>query len=123
MRIFNSSIVRRRWTNWMIASVVVLGLGESKLIGLVTFEGLTATTHASFQSKRAEQKSPRDLNYPSSTVTAREASCGNPRLLEPWRRGFLAFRVPCPWSGLLCVPVHAYESPRAPPREEPTFSA
>ncbi len=123
MRIFNSSIVRRRWTNWMIASVVVLGLGESKLIGLVTFEIVNPGSYASFQSKRAEQKSPRDLNYPSSTVTAREASCGAPRLLEPWRRGFLAFQISAPWSDSLRLSVHSYESPRAPPREGSSLSA
>jgi len=123
MRIFNSSIVRRRWTNWMIASVVVLGLGESKLIGLVTFDGLTSGFHASFQSKRAEQKTPRDLNYPASTVTAREASCGNPRTIEPWRRNFLTLLAPQSWGDSICLFVQCYESPRAPPREGPIFSA
>ena len=107
----------------MIASVVVLGLGESKLIGLVTFEGLTTSFHASFQSKRAEQKSPRDLNYPSSTVTVREAACGNSRILQSWQRGFLTCLVPRPRSDLLCLPLHAYESPRAPPREGSQLSA
>jgi hypothetical protein len=116
MRIFNSSIVRRRWTNWMIASVVVLGLGESKLIGLVTFDGFTSSFQASFQSKRAEQKTPRDLNNPAQTLTARESACGQPRAIELWRRDFVAVLTPQPWNDLLCLPVHSYESPRAPPR-------
>jgi hypothetical protein len=123
MRIFNSSIARRRWANWMIASVVVLGLGESKLIGLVTFEGLTASSHAAFQSKRAEQKTPRDLNNPSSSLTAREASCGTPRVVESWHRDFLALLLPRSWNNSLCLSVHSYESPRAPPREGLNLSA
>jgi len=121
MRIFNSSIVRRRWTNWLIASVVVLGLGESKLIGLVTFDGLASGLHASFQSKRAEQKSPRDLNYPTSTVTAREAACHYSRGMEPWRRDLLSLFISQPWRDSICLFVQCYESPRAPPREGSIF--
>ena len=105
----------------MIASVVVLGLGESKLIGLVTFDGLGSSFHASFQSKRAEQKSPRDLNYPTSTVTAREAACNSSRALNPWRRDLLSLLVPQPWRDSICLFVQCYESPRAPPREGSIF--
>ena len=123
MRIFNSATVRRRWTNWVIASVVVLGLGESKLIGLVTFDGLAAGIHASFQNKRAEQKSPRDINNPAPTITAREATCNNPRVLEPWRRGLASILVSRQWPDSLCLPVQSYESPRAPPWVERTLFA
>src|SRR5579871_6912950 len=69
---FNTSTSRRRWTSWIIASVIVLGMGESKLIGLVTFDGLDAGMKAVFQSKRAEQKAPRDLNNSSQSATVRE---------------------------------------------------
>ena len=101
----------------MIASVVVLGLGESKLIGLVTFDGLSSGFHASFQSKRAEQKSPRDLNYPTSTVTAREATCSYSRAMDPSRRDLLSRLISLPWRDSICLFVQCYESPRAPPRE------
>ena len=121
MRIFNTSSACKRWTGWMIASVVVLGLGESKLIGLVTFDGFTTSFHASFQNKRAEQKAPRDLNYSAQTPTIREASCGNARTLGPRKRGFYSMVVARPWTHSLCLPVHSYESPRAPPREGISF--
>ncbi len=118
MRIFNSATVRRRWTNWVIASVVVLGLGESKLIGLVTFDGLASGFHASFQNKRAEQKSPRDINNPSPTITSRDASCLGPRALEPRKRESYSSLLPVRWAESLCLPVQSYESPRAPPWRE-----
>jgi hypothetical protein len=121
MRIFNTTSACKRWTGWMIASVVVLGLGESKLIGLVTFDGFTTSTHASFQNKRAEQKTPRDLNNSAQTSTTREASFGNARALDPWKRSFHSMFVARPWSHFLCLPVHSYESPRAPPREGISF--
>ena len=120
MRIFNTSSACKRWTGWMIASVVVLGLGESKLIGLVTFDGFTTSFHASFQTKRAEQKTPRDLNNSSQAPTIREASCGNARALEPWKRSYYSMVVARPTHSL-CLPVHSYESPRAPPREGISF--
>ena len=57
MRIFNTPTAsRRRWTGWMIASVVVLGLGESKLIGLATSDSFTSGIRASFQSTIALSK-------------------------------------------------------------------
>jgi len=121
MRIFNTSTARKRWTGWMIASVVVLGLGESKLIGLVTFDGFTTSFHASLQNKRAEQKTPRDLNNTAQTPTIREALCGNARALEPWKRNLYSLIVARPWTHSLCLPVHSYESPRAPPREGISF--
>jgi hypothetical protein len=120
MRIFNTTSACKRWTGWMIASVVVLGLGESKLIGLVTFDGFTTSSHASFQNKRAEQKTPRDLNNSAQTPTIRELSSGNARALEPWKRSFHSMVVARP-AHSLCLPVHSYESPRAPPREGISF--
>ena len=117
MRIFNTSTARKRWTGWMIASVVVLGLGESRLIGLVAFDGFTTSFHASFQNKRAEQKTPRDLNNTSQAPTVRETACGSPKSLEPWKRTFHSALVVGARDDSLCLPVQSYESPRAPPRE------
>lgn len=103
----------------MMASVLVLGMGESKLIGLVTFDGLASQfLHTSFQTKRAEQKSPRDISNPAATLTARDPLCANPRALEPWRRGFVAPVSPRAWDDSLCLPLQSYESPRAPPWRE-----
>jgi hypothetical protein len=121
MRIFNTSTARKRWTGWMIASVVVLGLGESRLIGLVAFDGFTTSFHASFQNNRAEQKTPRDLNNTSQAPTVRETACGTPKSLDPWKRTFHSLLVVGPWNESLRLPVQSYESPRAPPREGFSF--
>ncbi len=122
MRIFNTSTSRRRWASWVVASVVVLGMGESKLIGLVTFEGFNSSVHAAFQSKRAEQKTPRDLNNPSQSTTVREASLGQARIFEPWRQGYVGSVVALNWPRTVFPSVQSDESPRAPPREGPLFS-
>jgi hypothetical protein len=88
---------------------------------LVTFDGFTTGFHASLQNKRAEQKTPRDLNNTAQTPTLREALCGNARALEPWKRNLYSLIVARPWTHSLCLPVHSYESPRAPPREGISF--
>lgn len=99
----------------MIASVVVLGLGESKLIGLAATEGITSGIHAAFQSNRAEQKAPRDLNNSTQAFTLRETLCGSARdvgqVQPPQPERLLALR----WFQSLCLPFHSHESPRAPP--------
>jgi hypothetical protein len=116
MPIFNTPTVYRRWTGWMIASVVVLGLGESRLIGLVTSGGIKPGIHASFQTNRAEQKAPRDLNNSIPAVTVRETLNGSTRTVDEMSHPRPQPMRVVAWSHLLCLPFHAYESPRAPPR-------
>jgi hypothetical protein len=99
----------------MIASVVVLGLGESKLIGLVT-TGFTSGVHAAFQNNRAEQKAPRDLNSSTQSVTVRAVLGGTPRVTDQIQHPRPEPIRVSSWSHLLCLPFHSYESPRAPPR-------
>ena len=99
----------------MIASVVVLGLGESKLIGLVTSD-ITSGIHAAFQNNRAEQKAPRDLNNSTQAITVREALSGPARVADQIQHPRPEPMRVSSWSHLLCLPFHAYESPRAPPR-------
>jgi hypothetical protein len=99
----------------MIASVVVLGLGESKLIGLVITEGITSGIHTAFQSNRAEQKAPRDLNNSAQTLTLRQTLLG-PLRIDQVHHPRPARVLVLPWFQSLCLPFHAYESPRAPPR-------
>jgi hypothetical protein len=99
----------------MIASVVVLGLGESKLIGLVTTEGFTSGIHAAFQNNRAEQKAPRDLNSSTQSLNVRETLGGNPRVAVDVPRPRPERVLALPWFCSLCLPFHSYESPRAPP--------
>ncbi len=106
----------------MIASVVVLGMGESKLIGLVTFEGFNSSIHAAFQSKRAEQKTPRDLNNPGQGTTVREAFFGQARALEPWTQGYVSCVLAPNRPRTYFPSVQSDESPRAPPREGSTLS-
>jgi hypothetical protein len=115
MRIFNTSTSRRRWASWIVASVVVLGMGESKLIGLVTFEGFNSSIHAAFQSKRAEQKTPRDLNNPGQSATVREAFFGQARGLEPWGQNYVSSMIAQEWARTVFPSVQSDESPRAPP--------
>jgi hypothetical protein len=116
MRIFNTPTLGRRWTGWMIASVVVLGLGESKLIGLVTSEGLPSGIHVAFQTNRAEQKAPRDLTNSTQVSTLRETLVNGPRAADAVQHPRpQPMRMPA-WSHLLCLPFHSHESPRAPPR-------
>jgi hypothetical protein len=115
MRIFNTPTACRRWTGWMIASVVVLGLGESKLIGFVTSDGIASGIHTAFQSNRAEQKAPRDLNNSAQTFTLRETLVGSTRV-DQLQHPRPVRVLMLPWFQSLCLPFHAYESPRAPPR-------
>jgi hypothetical protein len=99
----------------MIASVVVLGLGESKLIGLVTTDGFASGIHASFQNNRAEQKAPRDLNNSTQNLTVRETLGGNARSADDVQPPRPERVLALPWFCSLCLPFHSYESPRAPP--------
>jgi hypothetical protein len=115
MRLFNTSVSRRRWASWLVASVVVLGMGESKLIGLVTFEGFNSSIHAAFQNKRAEQKSPRDLHNPGQSATVREAFLGQARGVEPWGKGYVSAVVALTWPRTYFPSIQSDESPRAPP--------
>jgi hypothetical protein len=107
----------------MVASVVVLGMGESKLIGLVTFEGFNSSIRAAFQSKRAEQKTPRDLNNPGQSTTVREAFLGSVRTLRLSRQACVGAVMALARPRSVLPSVQSDESPRAPPREGPTLSS
>ena len=106
----------------MIASVVVLGLGDSKLTGLATAGDYASMAAPSYQSKRAEQKAPRELSSVWNFVTnpsVRSSLSGSAQTLE-YREN--VFTLVPDWSNLFSLQPHTCESTRAPPLMDPPSS-
>jgi hypothetical protein len=105
-----------------MASVVILGLGDSKLIGLNTADGYLSSYLESFQSKRAEQKAPCDLGTSwtiTKTVTLRVSPCGSPLPTQAWKPVPYSFVIAPSWSNSFSLQPHSCESTRAPPLMDP----
>jgi hypothetical protein len=105
-----------------MASVVILGLGDSKLIGLGTADGCFSSYLESFQSKRAEQKAPCDLSTSwtiTKTVTLRVSPVGHPALFQNFNPLSGSFVLLPSWSNSLSLEPHSCESTRAPPLMDP----
>jgi len=109
-----------------MASVVILGLGDSKLIGLNTADGYFSTCLESLQNKPSEQKAPRDLSTSwtiSKTGTLRVSPCGNPLPFQALRLLPCSFAMVLIWSNFFSLQPHSCESTRAPPlMDPPSFS-
>jgi hypothetical protein len=105
----------------MMAFVVILGLGDSKLAGLGTTDGCSTTHLELYQSKRAEQKAPRDLNNAwmvAKPLTLRGLLCGS-RPLRALIHRPCAFVVVPSWSNSFSLQTRSCESSRAPPLMDP----
>ena len=109
----------------MVASAVIFGLGDSRIIGLSPSSGAFFSHIALVQTKRSEQNAPRDLG-PTRLLTnalgVRPAASSGARLFEGPGR-FSLYRLPYDNSGNeFCLRLDLFESPRAPPLMDPPLS-
>jgi len=115
---------RRRWSSWVMASVVILGLGDSKLVGLVTPGDYVWAFRESIQSNRAEQKAPRDLSTTfifAKTQTLRAPFCNNVRPMGSFAPTQPFFVIVASWTNSFSIQPHFCETTRGPPSIDPTL--
>ena len=106
----------RRWAGWLIAYVVLLGLADSKIATLVATSNASGSVRAIFQTKRAEQKSPRDISATSFVSSQSLRAVPLITAVPDFRSrsvpayGLALFRTP-----LCTLSVRSFESTRGPP--------